>query len=302
MNKMEFNIKVNNNIKEIIEKQYNMIITNEYGKDIIDRYSLNEEEVYNNTSKITDWIKEKESCANCKGLKYCNKKTNGRYMDLKYDKILVKELSRCEYLIKEDKAIKHKEYFRNSHISDNMLKIDLTKIDVAKESKTYRDVLAQCIKFMKEPQKGLMLYGAPGVGKSFLSMVIANDFAKNKKSVSFINMPTFMNELKMNLYNKNYVDSVLSIIKNVDLLIIDDIGGEVVSSWSRDEILLPILNERMEMNKLCIVTSNYSIEQLQKHYIKTSSGDMDNIAAIRLIERLKALCNDLEVISSNRRT
>ena len=74
-----------------------------------------------------------------------------------------------------------------------------------------------------------------------------------------------------------------------------------MTAWSRDEILLPIMNERMEKHKLTYFTSNYTLAQLEEHFTTDSRGNSDPIKANRLIERIKALTFEKNVKGCNRR-
>lgn len=51
----------------------------------------------------------------------------------------------------------------------------------------------------------------------------------------------------------------------LDLLLLDDIGAETVTNWSRDEILGTILQYRMENNLSTFITSNLNISELEGH-------------------------------------
>ena len=84
------------------------------------------------------------------------------------------------------------------------------------------------------------------------------------------------------------------------MLLLDDIGAENCSNWSRDEILGPILQYRMENNLPTFFTSNLTLDELEKALSITSSG-VDKLKARRIIERIKQLTITLELVSKNRR-
>ena len=89
-------------------------------------------------------------------------------------------------------------------------------------------------------------------------------------------------------------------LKTCDILLIDDIGAESVTPWSRDEILGTILQYRMDACLPTFLTSNLTIEELESHLSQTKNG-VDVIKARRIIERIKQLTVDMELISENRR-
>ena len=84
---------------------------------------------------------------------------------------------------------------------------------------------------------------------------------------------------------------------NVEILLLDDIGAEYLTEWSRDEILEPILNYRMENNLATFFTSNYSIDELEKHF---SLGG-NSLRSRRILDRIKTLAKEVDLISESRR-
>ena len=89
----------------------------------------------------------------------------------------------------------------------------------------------------------------------------------------------------------------MAYLENVDLLLLDDIGAEKVSEWSRDEILGTILQSRMNNYKTTFFTSNYTIDELEDKL----SNKTDKVAAARVVERIKVLTDDIELKGENRR-
>ena len=73
-----------------------------------------------------------------------------------------------------------------------------------------------------------------------------------------------------------------------------------MTSWSRDEILGPILQYRMDNKMATFFTSNLSIEELETH-LSVSKDSIDKLKAKRIIERIKFLTDDIKLISENKR-
>ena len=96
------------------------------------------------------------------------------------------------------------------------------------------------------------------------------------------------------------VEEKLDFLKNVDILLIDDIGAENVTSWGRDEILGTILQYRMNNKLSTFFTSNLTLEELEDHLSITKNSE-DKVKARRIIERIKQLTEDRELVSKNRR-
>ena len=66
--------------------------------------------------------------------------------------------------------------------------------------------------------------------------------------------------------NIDSFNDLLTEIKEVDLLVIDDFGNEHKNEIIRDMIVFPLLNERMKNNKLTCFTSPYSLSDLVSMY------------------------------------
>ena len=151
------------------------------------------------------------------------------------------------------------------------------------------------------PTKGLYFYGGFGVGKTYLAACISNGFARNGKTVAFINSSEFCNEMRMNWNQNDYLQDAIRTLKNVDLLVVDDIGSEIVTNWVRDELLFPIFDDRMGNHKLTIFTSNYNYDELLNHFMYNNKGEKDEINALRLMERVKSMSTLVQIKGKNRR-
>lgn len=216
--------------------------------------------------------------------------------------MFIHKVSKCDFLKEEEKLLAHKIYYVDHNLSDAQMKIDISKI--SKDERTdYKKVVLDCVKTVNDSnaKKGLYLFGPPGVGKTYLMAGICNHYARNKRRCAFVHVPTFTSDMKMLFDDKMQMEKKLKQLKEVDILACDDIGGESVTDWIRDEILLPVFNERMEKQRLTFFTSNYSLDELQKHFAINSRGNAQEIKALRILERIKALSLEEFVNGSNRR-
>ena len=87
------------------------------------------------------------------------------------------------------------------------------------------------------------------------------------------------------------------LIKNVPLLLLDDIGAEYLTAWARDEIIEPILQYRMDQELPVFFTSNYDFKLLEKHF----TLENDRLKAKRILERIYQVSEPVELISRNLR-
>ena len=163
------------------------------------------------------------------------------------------------------------------------------------------------IKYMKDlitnyeenKGKGLYLHGSFGSGKSYLMAALINELSsKYKKEAVIMYYPTLLKTLKSS-FNDEF-DMMLEKLHKCDILLIDDIGAERNTEWSRDEILSPILQYRMDNELLTFFTSNLNLEELESHLSKTS-GVEDKVKGRRILERIKFLTKDIELTGKNMR-
>ena len=85
-------------------------------------------------------------------------------------------------------------------------------------------------------------------------------------------------------------------MKNAELLIIDDLGNEKITDWSRDSVLYEVLDYRLRNKKTkIIINSNYTLKELKELY------RVDNeVRSKRFISLISSVCDDVELIGVNR--
>ena len=116
------------------------------------------------------------------------------------------------------------------------------------------------------------------------------------------NIPYISEDLLKGIYSEIYHTKDMSVfdkVKKCDLLLIDDIGAETVTSWNRDEVLGTILQYRMQESLPTFFTSNLSLKELEVHLAGNDSEG--KIKARRIIERIKYLTDNITMIAENRR-
>jgi DNA replication protein DnaC len=112
--------------------------------------------------------------------------------------------------------------------------------------------------------QGLIFTGDVGTGKTHLAAAIANYVMDEYvNTVYFSGSVEMLNALKSsyNAEDKNASSKLMNIIHDCDLLIIDDLGKEKLTEWSR-ETLYGIINYRYEHELPIIITTNYNANDL----------------------------------------
>ena len=109
-----------------------------------------------------------------------------------------------------------------------------------------------------------------------------------------------LKELKQFMTDNEYRQRVMNHLRYSDVLVLDDIGAESITQWTRDEILLPVLDERMNKGMKTYFTSNYSMEELEQQY-RLANKPNNTIASLRILERIRTLSKPVELSGKSRR-
>lgn len=289
------------NYKELSNSFYAACQDQEF-KEFVLSLGLSEDILMNYTSSLEDAFAECKNCKNCKSLSTCKNKIEG----FKLAPFKEKNIINFSYLM----CKKHQDKLEQEAYKNNLDLFEMPKaIKEASFKCVYKDDKARLpiIKYFKEfinnygkenQSKGLYLTGSFGSGKTYLIAALFNEMAKKNVKSILIYYPEFLTNLKSS-FNSNYQEK-FSEIKKVPLLLLDDIGAENCSNWSRDEVLGPILQYRMDNHLPTFFTSNLTLQELEKSLSITSSG-VDKVKARRIIERIKQLTETLELVSENRR-
>ena len=143
--------------------------------------------------------------------------------------------------------------------------------------------------------KGLYLHGNFGCGKTYILSACFNEMKKRGFRTKIVYLPDLLRIIKGDFEAMN---DIMDELCNIDILLIDDIGAEKVTDWGRDEILGTILQSRMNEHKTTFFTSNFTIKELEEHL---SNKGVDKVKANRIVERIKQLTIDMEMLGANMR-
>ena len=299
------------NINNLVEKKSNELelihsyqdaCSNKDFKKYVDSLGIEEQILIKYTSSLEDSYMEYTNCKNCKSLACCKNKVIGyRYTPEKEKNIIKFSYLACKWNVLAQKENAYKE---NLELFDMPLEIkeaslkevytdDKSRIPIIKYFKEFMDKYQK-----KENPKGLYLTGSFGSGKTYLIAALLNEMAKKKIYCALVYYPEFLRSLKSS-FQTDYSEK-FDFIKTSPVLLLDDIGAENESNWSRDEVLGPILQYRMQNHLPTFFTSNLTLEELESSLATTSSG-VDKVKARRIIERIKQLTVTMELIGKNRR-
>ncbi len=161
-------------------------------------------------------------------------------------------------------------------------------------------ILKKCTNFIEEFDEkftNLVFYGNTGLGKTFLCRSIAKDLLDKGKIVLYItsgNLFEMFEKQQFDKDNKDVDENILNLTKEADLLIIDDLGTEFITSFSNTE-LFEIINSRILSRKPTLISTNLSPEELTANYsrriVSRLYGDYQMVKFygndIRVLKKLK---------------
>ena len=285
------------NLDHDLEKALQESLQNKDFCTLVKRLKIKKDLAKKNNTKLLDTCEELDNCKKCQGLFMCKNKVTGHVLYPKVDSDSIKFIyTPCKYQRDLDKMTKDKENSINELENARMKDIDITdkkRLKVIKWLKEYYD------KYEKvNTLKGLYLHGSFGSGKTYLIAALLNELKiKKNAQIEIVYFPELLRNMKEDF---SLVADKLNYLQNVDLLLIDDIGAESVTVWGRDEILGTILQYRMNNKLTTFFTSNLNIEELETHLSLTKDSE-DKVKSRRIIERIKQLTDDIELVSINRR-
>ena len=291
--------------EEKLKKDYEKIQENNSTlKKIIKNLNLPDEYLMKYTSLLEETSHELDNCKKCKSLNECHNSYLGHVIYPDYlNENLVFDYIPCKYQKEYEEKNKYKNNIYLFEIPKEIKEASMKDID--SKNKDRFEIIKWLINFLETYQKqtgmkGLYLNGSFGCGKTYLISAALNELAKKDHKIAIIYYPEFLRSLKESFSNPEIYNEKFHMIRNTELLLIDDIGAETMTEWSRDEVLGTILQYRMQEKLTTFFTSNLTINELEEHFSISTKG-VEKIKAKRIIERIKQLTTEMTLVSENRR-
>ncbi|WP_173915877.1 primosomal protein DnaI [Halobacillus sp. Marseille-Q1614] len=266
--------------------------------------SLTKEAVEKQLIKFYEYQSQSKNCEKCPSREECINILPGYTPEATVEGT---ELKLAYNLCQRERRLEHQRKQRsliNSlHIPRETLEATLDRLDV--EDPERGEAVMQTVQYLEGigdelPSKGLYFCGPFGVGKTYFLGVIANELSKKNISSMVIYMPEFVREIKSSIKDDS-MNEKIEAFKKTPVLMLDDIGAESQSSWFRDEVLGSILQYRMMERLPVFFTSNYNLEELEKIFMTSNRGEVDQVKAQRITERIRQLSKSVPVYGKNRR-
>ncbi|CDQ39350.1 MULTISPECIES: primosomal protein DnaI [Virgibacillus] len=263
---------------------------------------LPQAEIDKNLIKLHEYKTQSKQCDQCTCFEECKNMVQGYSPVLQVeDKEIHLSYEKCHNRKDYEKQREQQQMVQSLYMPKQILEATIDNIDTdPKRSKAVKELL-QFVEQAKSgvPEKGIYFYGPFGVGKTYFLGALANKLKELQLSSTIIYMPEFVREMKASMKDDS-INKKLDYFKKADVLMLDDIGAEMQSSWFRDEILGSLLQYRMMEGLPVFFTSNYSMEELESHLAQTKTG-VETVKAGRIIERMKQISKEIPIFAENRR-
>lgn len=270
---------------------------------LVSKLKLSYEELSKYTSTLQDASSEYAHCLKCKNLLECKNKIEGHaFLPEVKNGHLRFGYKPCKFMTRYQEEYAYLKNVTSSFEPQEIKKARFEDVDLTDSSRQH--VIEKLLQFIQnyrnsKKEKGLYLHGSFGSGKTFLISAMFNELAKDGVKSCILFWPEFLTDLKTNFGKDDFKEKLEKVKKN-SLLLIDDIGAENTTSWSRDDVLCPILQYRMQESLPTFFTSNLTLEELEEH-LSISRDGVEIVKAKRIMERIYQLTNDIELNSKNLR-
>ncbi len=296
MIKFDTNIKLNNNLKKI-DEQIDELLENEDIKSFVANNDLNGYQIEEAVNRFLLFLEEKENCKECLGLQNCKNANKGYSSELALSNDRVKILYYpCQYLSQIVKKEATNENLNSLYIPKKVLNASFDDLYlINEERKEINKYLTRFLAFYskEEPMKGIYISGMYGTGKTYILAALCNELTKKGHKVMFAYYPDLSRELK-SCIDKGNLEEMIQQLKEIEILMLDDIGGESISQYIRDEVLGPILQYRLLEELPTFFSSNLSIDDLRNQYRRDGSKE-ETVRSLRIYERIKDLTVEFEL-------
>ena len=187
--------------------------------------------------------------------------------------------------------------YAQSNIEDVLLRENFSTLtyDYYNDSEVdqMKGIVSQCKDFVRnfdDEYKNLLIYGRPGVGKTFLTNCIAKELLESGHSVIYFTSFQMFDTLSKYTFSYDSPEEIIGMREDIfscDLLIIDDLGTENTNSFVASQLFL-VINERDIRRKSTIISMNLSLSEMSERYSERSLS--------RIIGKYDAIKPDIQDI------
>ena len=132
------------------------------------------------------------------------------------------------------------------------------------ELKGVQNAYRQAMTFAQEPKDWLVIAGATGRGKTRLAAAIGNYCREAGTQTMFVVVPDLLDNLRSSYDpgNPKAFDEMFEHVRNVPLLILDDLGSQSGTAWA-EEKLFQLINHRYNACLPTVITTNLTVSAME---------------------------------------
>lgn len=231
-------------------------------QDRLNKLASERESIFKLNGIPSDYLDVKYECNKCNDTGYLN---NGEKCSC-----LMRELTRQTYKMSNLDKLLEKENFSTSDtelFSDEPFEGESLS---PRKNMVNNLSIAQsfCFNFKKDNGENLLFYGNTGLGKTFLTNCIAKSILDKGYIVLYLTAFSLMDIVQSHRFSKEHPskrEDEYNLIFDCDLLIIDDLGSEMVNTFTNTE-LFNIINSRIIRDKKTIISTNLEPLEIAKIY------------------------------------
>lgn len=268
---------------------------------------VNSDVVDRSLGKLYEYATASHACGKCPNLSGCVNILKGFEPELLISRGLIDvEYTKCPNKLMDDDQRTIKKMIDSMYMPKDVMEAKLQNIDMFFDDsrvsavRAAKDFLNAFDETGKLPERGMYIYGPFGIGKSFVLGALANELANRRIRTVAVYVPEFLREMKQSIQDQT-LNEKIDFVKNAQVLMLDDIGAETMSAWTRDEVLGTILQFRMAEKLPTFFTSNLSYAELEDHLTYTQRGEKEAVKAARIMERVQMISTPIRLDGENRR-
>lgn len=206
-----------------------------------------------------DYLNIKYKCADCKDMGYVDGVMCDCLKNL-IKKITYKNLNKLSPLSLSTFEAFNTDLYPDKNSADG--------VNVKSHMEKIFNFCKNYVNTFNKNSENLFLQGATGLGKTHLSLAIANSAINSGYNVIYTSTPNILSKLEKEHFSHNFQDEETEKhLIGCDLLILDDMGTEFQTSFS-SAMIYNIINSRIMFQKPTIISTNLSVKEIQSAYSK----------------------------------
>jgi len=160
------------------------------------------------------------------------------------------------------------EYFRKKSLAQANIPRHFDRMSLANfkrstqtQKNLYSTINLYLKRFSAENNKGLLLWGGPGTGKTHMAVAVLRELIVKGHDGFFYDTQELLRQIRRSFDPKAQSIDLAQIQQDLDrnILLLDDFGASRMTGWVRDEIY-SIINQRYTSNKTLLVTTRLDFD------------------------------------------